>query len=335
MLLDTTLRDGSYEIDFQFTARDTVLIVSALEQAGIPFIEVGHGLGLNASNCGKGLAAESDEAYLEAAASALNHAQWGTFFIPGIGCKEDIRKAAQYEMKFVRIGTNITETAQSEPYVALAKELGLFVSSNFMKTYALEPMEVALLAKQAQKYGSDLVCIVDSAGGMLPEDIERYFRSIREETDIALGFHGHNNLGMAVANTVKAAELGAVIIDVSLQGIGRSAGNAPAEIVTLVLQRKGFRLSVDVEQIMDIGEKLIRPFIRRQGVNTIDIICGYAQFHSSYMETVFKYAHEYRINPRELIVRVSEEDRVHVPDKLIGRVAKELVQERCCQSGKI
>ena len=124
-ILEVTLRDGSYLVDFQFTAEDTAIIASALEGIGFRWIEIGHGLGLNASRAGKGIAAATDEEYLEAAAQALKRAKWGMFFIPGIGREEDLRLAARYGMSFLRVGTNVTEAAQAEPYIALAKELGI------------------------------------------------------------------------------------------------------------------------------------------------------------------------------------------------------------------
>jgi 4-hydroxy 2-oxovalerate aldolase/long-chain acyl-CoA synthetase len=74
-LLDTTLRDGSYSINFQFTASDTSLIASGLEQAGLKFIEIGHGIGLRASESGRGTAAELDEDYLRAAAESVRKAR--------------------------------------------------------------------------------------------------------------------------------------------------------------------------------------------------------------------------------------------------------------------
>src|ERR1700752_3724143 len=99
-ILEVTLRDGSYLIDFQFTAEDTATIAAALEGIGFRWIEIGHGLGLNASQAGKGMAAATDEEYLDAASQAIEHAKWGMFFIPGIGREEDIRIAASYGMSF-------------------------------------------------------------------------------------------------------------------------------------------------------------------------------------------------------------------------------------------
>src|ERR1019366_1154167 len=163
-ILECTLRDGSYAVDFQFTARDTALIASALESAGFTLIEIGHGVGMNASQCGKGNAAASDEEYMKAAASSLRTARWGMFFIPGIGRHEDLELAAQYGMGFVRIGTNAAEVADAQPYIEHARKLGMHVSANLMKSYVLPPKELAANARVSESSGAQMVCLVDSAG---------------------------------------------------------------------------------------------------------------------------------------------------------------------------
>ena len=191
-------------------------------------------------------AGATDEQYLEAASSAIKKAIWGTFFIPGIGRKEDIDMAAKYKMSMIRIGANVNEFDRAEPFVKQAKSHGMMVCANFMKTYALSYDEVGRIAKQAADYGSDLVCIVDSAGAMLPDDVKGYVNSIRQYTDAKIGFHGHNNLGMAIWNSVTAYELGVDVIDTSLRGMGRSAGNTVTEIFLLTLKRLGYDLGYDI-----------------------------------------------------------------------------------------
>lgn len=324
-LLDTTLRDGSYVVDFQLTAQDTAVIAGALDANNVPFIEVGHGIGMNASANSRTRAACSDEEYLKAAAGAVRTGKWGMFFIPGIGRMEDLDLAASYGMSFVRIGTNVTEVAHAAPYIAHAKRLGMFVSANFMKTYAASHTAVGQLARRAADDGADIVCIVDSAGGMFPEDVTAYFEAAREKTDVPLGFHGHNNMGLAIANTLRAVELGAAIVDTSLRGMGRSAGNANTEIFLLALLRRGMDLGIDPLRVMRIAEECIDPMIRNYPqVDSIGIISGYAQFHSSFLGTVQDHASQYGVDPRELILRVAQEDKVNAPAELVDRLAREL-----------
>ncbi len=258
-ILEVTLRDGSYLIDFQFTAEDTATIASALESIGFRWIEVGHGLGLNASKAGKGVAAATDEEYLAATAQALKQAKWGMFFIPEIGREEDLRLAARYGMSFIRIGTNVTETAQAEPYIALAKELGFIVSYNAMKSYAVSPAEFGKVVAQVHGWGADIACLVDSAGSMDPDSVAGYLRAAKAESQSPLGYHGHDNLSLAMANTLRAIEEGAVLVDSSLQGMGRSAGNTVTEVLVAILQGRGLVPHNDLKAAMDVGQRLIQP----------------------------------------------------------------------------
>ena len=320
-ILEVTLRDGSYAIDFQFTSRDTALISKALEDAGFEMIEVGHGVGLGASRAGKGRAAETDEAYMQATADSLETAQWGMFCIPGIATLEDVDLAASFGMDFIRIGTNVTETEDSEPFIERARKHGMFVCANFMKSYTMPPKQFGEKAKLSQKFGSQLLYIVDSAGGMLSDELESYFRAVQDACDIDIGFHGHNNLSLAVANSLKALEMGAVIIDVSLQGIGRSSGNTPTEVFLAVLERMGIQTGFDMIQVMDIGEKYIKPLLLRTGYPSIDTVTGFSGFHSSYMGVIREYADKHEVDPRRLIMAVCQEDRINASRDLVERAA--------------
>jgi 4-hydroxy 2-oxovalerate aldolase len=324
-ILECTLRDGSYAIDFQFTKSDTSNIAESLESVGFDMIELGHGMGLGSSEKGRGIAAETDEIYLKTAAETITKASWGMFCIPGIAELIHIDMAAEYGMNFIRIGTNIESYKQSQPFIEKAKGYGMFVCSNFMKSYTSSPENFAQYALEAHKYGSDLVYIVDSAGGMFPEDIERYVTAVREKSDtLRLGFHGHHNLGMGVANSLKAIELGVEIIDTSLQGFGRSAGNTPTEQLICALIRKGIDINIDPLKVMDIAEKYIQPLITARGLSSLDIVAGLALFHSSYMPIIKKYATQYRVDPRRLIIAICEYDKVNAPEELVEKEAKYL-----------
>lgn len=323
-ILEVTLRDGSYLIDFQFTAEDTANIATALEAIGFRWIEIGHGLGLNASQAGKGMAAASDEEYLEAAAQALAKAKWGTFFIPGIGRDEDLRLAARYGMSFVRIGTNVTEAALAEPYIAVAKELGLIVSYNAMKSYAVSPEEFGGVVERVHSWGVDIACLVDSAGSMDPDSVAAYLRAAKAESACPLGYHGHDNLSLAMANTLRAIEEGAVLVDSSLQGMGRSAGNCVTEVLVAILQRRGMMRHIDLRAAMDVGQGLIQPLLGKRGIDPMAVTSGVAKFHSSFTEKVQGYARKHQIDVRDLIVRLCQEDQVSAPDELLERLSHEL-----------
>jgi len=335
-ILECTLRDGSYAIDYQFTAKDTMIIAAGLEDAGFKFIEIGHGLGLNASNAGEGVAAATDEEYLKSASSVLKKAKFGMFFIPGIGREEDLKMSAEYGMNFVRIGTNAPEADKAEKYIKLAKKLGMIVSSNLMKSYALSPEELAEKANLVEKWGADIVYVVDSAGGMLPKDIKEYVEAIKVKTkDIEIGLHAHNNLSLAVANSLAAIEAGATIVDSCLQGIGRSAGNSQTEILVLVLEKLGYRTGIDPIKVMDLGKKLVNPLMHRTGVDPIDVTSGYAMFHSKFLKNVYKAVNKYDLDPRELIIESSKRSVVNVPEELVMSIAEELKEKEKKRKEKV
>ncbi|MDP9067824.1 MAG: hypothetical protein M3N53_05695 [Actinomycetota bacterium] len=331
-LLDTTIRDGSYVVDFQFTARDTAVIAAALDDAGVELIEVGHGLGLNASEATEHRAADSDAAYIEAALAVVKAASCGVFFIPGIGRQSDIEMAARAGIGFLRVGTNVTEAEDALPYIEFAKSLGLVVSANFMKSYAVSATELGERAAQAQKAGADIVSVVDSSGGMLPADVRDYSAAVLDRcAEIRLGFHGHDNLGLAIANTLAAVQSGATVVDASLAGMGRSAGNAITEILVLVLRRAGIDLGLNANALMDAAASVVRPMVDHHKHDPLSITSGFAHFHSSFLGKVLRYADEYQVDPRELIVDLCAHDRVHAPDDLIQDLAKQLTEARMSQ----
>lgn len=323
-ILEVTLRDGSYMIDFKFTASDTALLCAELERVGFSMIEIGHGVGLGASREGKGQASETDENYMKSAQESLSHAAWGMFCIPGIASLDDIDLAAQYKMNFIRIGTNVTEAEMAERYIERAKKHGMMVCANFMKSYAMPHDEFAEKAALVQKYGADVLYIVDSAGGMLTSEMEKYIASVQDKCDISLGFHGHNNLELGVANTLRAIEMGVDIVDSSLQGMGRGGGNVATEILLLLLQRIGVPLDINPLEVMDLGEKYIKPLIEKHGYNAIDMVSGFAQFHSSYMGVINEFSGRYGVDPRELIIEVCKVDMVNAPREMVDKIAQRL-----------
>lgn len=327
-ILEVTLRDGSYLVDFQFTAEDTALVTSALDSAGFRWIEIGHGLGLNASAMGKGVAAATDEEYMQAAADAVQQARWGMFFIPGIGRAEDLHLAARYGMGFLRVGANAADVEKTRPFIELAKELGMIVSYNAMKSYAVSPQEFGRCCELTSKWGADIVCLVDSAGGMYPEDVANYLKAAKDSCSARLGFHGHDNLALAMANTIQAIESGATLVDSSLQGIGRSAGNTITEVLVAVMNHRGLLPEMNLKTVTDIGQALIQPTLRRRGMDPMAVIGGAARFHSSFTPKLQAYADKYALDIRDLVVRLCEINQNDAPDDLLESLSKEIAADR-------
>lgn len=333
-ILDTTLRDGSYAVNFSFTSNDTARICQGLEKSGIELIEIGHGLGFNARNLGFGKSVQTDEEYMVAAKDALTNSKFGMFCIPGIANLQDIDTAVKHNIGFIRIGTDVNKIESSKEYVKRAKDFGIMVAANYMKSYALTPEKFAQKVKISESYGADIIYVVDSAGGMFPEQVHSYFKEIRKKSEIDMGFHGHDNLGLAVANSLTAINSGANIIDCSLQGLGRSSGNACTEILVMALIKKKFELGIKYEEILEVGRKFVQPIITNNGKSSLDIIAGYADFHSSYMHHIIEFSTKYNISPIKLIIEYSKINKVEVDKKELEKVAKNLNQSGNKYTGK-
>jgi 4-hydroxy-2-oxovalerate aldolase len=324
-ILDCTIRDGSYAIDFKFTAGDTALLAGLLDRAGLRYIEIGHGLGLGASEAGKGRAGSRDLEVIQRTRESVSDGRIGAFFIPGIGTEADLREAAAAGLDFIRVGQNADEIEDALPFLELARELGLEPFLNFMKTYGISPEQFAHHAVQAADRGAAGVYVVDSAGGMLPTEVSAYVRATREATTLPVGFHGHSNLHLAVANSVAAWEAGATFVDTSVYGIGRSSGNVPTEVMAAVFERLGVDCGIDAMDIIDIAESYLLPLAEHLHPHTMTAVAlGYGRFHSAFLPRALQAAEEADVNPYRLIVELGRQDMMRLPDRLLNETVTRL-----------
>jgi len=329
-ILDSTLRDGSNAINFQFGRELTRNILSGLEKGGIEWIEMGHGLGLGATKkCGKP-APLTDAEYMDLAKSTLKKANFGFIILKKFGEKKDIKLAAERGARFIRIGSNITEVNQIEDYIKYAKEQGLIVFIALMKAYAVTSMkEYVKILQKLEKWGADIITLMDSAGTMLPEEIIKFINQGKKNVNISLGFHAHNNLQLAIANTITAIKAGADEVDVSIGGLGRSAGNAPTEILAILLEKYGWGKPLDYKVLSDLNDNYIFPLIKGQNrFSSVALTFGYAGFHSSFFPIVQKVVREYpSVDYRDLVIKLSIEEKVNVTEELVRRITKDLSSE--------
>ena len=326
-ILDTTLRDGSNAINFQFDRELTQKILASLEKGGIEWIEMGHGLGLGATKkCGKP-ASLSDEEYMDLAKNTLKKANFGFIIIKKFGEKKDIKLAAERGVKFIRIGSDITEINQIEDYIKYAKEQGLIVFIALMKAYAVTSMkEYVKILQKLEKWGADIITLMDSAGTMVPEDVKNYINQGKMNINISLGFHAHNNLQLAIANTITAIKVGADEVDVSIGGLGRSAGNAPTEILAILLEKYGWGKPLDYKILSDLNDNFIFPLIKGQNRFSSEALTfGFAGFHSSFFPLVQKVCKNYTtIDYRDVILALSAREKVNVTEELVKKVIEEI-----------
>lgn len=327
-LLDTTLRDGSYVIDFRFSLRDIFVIAQGLDRAGIPLIEVGHGLGLSAGEDPRHPSPLKDTDVMATVREAVRSGRWGFFCIPGIARLEDIATAAANGCGFIRIGVDITDTAPAFPFIERVKRSGMLVSVNLMKSYALERGAVPAVARDLAAAGADVIAIVDSAGTMTPDDVAAYLGAVAETSDVTRGFHGHDNLGLATANCLRAALAGAAIVDGSLRGLARSAGNAATEALALLFGRIGLAGGIDAYGLMDVAERMIDPLLRLPGADrSVQLVSGIAGFHSSHEAMVRAEAVRAGVDIRRLIPKVADVSRASASSESVRTAADALAAD--------
>lgn len=326
-ILDTTIRDGSYAIDFKFSCEDVAEITKKLEKLGLKYIEIGHGQGLNASSAEHGFSLHSDIEYMQTARENIDEAEYGFFCIPGIARLEDLHIAKEYGVSFIRVGVNADQPEMAKEYIVEAKKLGMKVMTNFMKTYIVTPEQFALNASFVESYGADYVYIVDSAGSMLPKEIGNFYDALRNLSKIKVGFHGHNNLGLAVSNSIYCAERGFDLIDCSLQGMGRSCGNASTEMFVMALKRMGYSIDMDIPCLLEYGYALLRDISKKDLQSPLDLVCGYAGFHSGFLKDIYKCCIQEQVDPLRLIIAYSEFDKKTMDINKLHDVAKTLPKD--------
>lgn len=324
-IVENTLRDGSYVVDFQFDRLQTSEITKGLSELGFDLIEIGHGLGLGAwSNPEAGLSKEKDEDYIISAVNAAPKSRVGVFFIPGIGSMDDIDMAVDLGVKFIRVGTNVDSYKNALKFVEHAKKRGIFVAVNLMKSYAVRPYEFTKISSDIDSWRlADVIYLVDSAGCMLPSEVHEYIERTREIVATPIGFHGHNNMSLAIANSLKAIEAGATYIDTCIRGMGRSAGNAQTEILVYLLQKMGLT-SIDTEiyDFYDFAKKYVSPIMPvTQGLSDEEIHIGISKFHSSFTSMLENTSERTGIDKLRLMKMVSDINCINPSESLFSKTA--------------
>ena len=238
--------------------------------------------------------------------------------------KEDIDKAIDCGAHFIRIGTNPQkhEIESGFPFLEYAKKQGLIVFMNIMKSYLIQPHAFAENVSECAQRGADGIYLMDSAGGMQPDEVKIYIESTREVCDSPLGFHGHDNLSLAVANSIQAVESGVHFVDATLQGLGRSAGNAILEALASVLQLRGYCTDISTEQLVHAGQTQIATRSKTQAYHALSTLSGRAKVHSALLPTIIRISKDTGITPEALLIEISETDTLDHSQEHLKQLAK-------------
>ncbi|WP_331734381.1 4-hydroxy-2-oxovalerate aldolase [Streptomyces sp. NBC_00887] len=319
---DPSLRDGHHAVRHRLGADQLRAYARAADAARVPVVEVGHGNGLGASSLQVGLAKLDDDEMLSITREALTNSKLGVFLLPGWGTVQDIKNAIAHDVDLVRIGTHCTESTLAERHLGFLRDEGVQAHGVLLMSHMATPDQLAEECARLVGYGATGVGILDSAGHYLPADVTERIRAIRAAVDVPVIFHGHNNLGMAVANSVAAADAGADILDACARGFGAGAGNTQLEVLVPVLERLGYRTGIDLYGLLDaadIAERELMP--APPTIDSISVVSGLAGVFSGFKTRVLDIAAREGVDPRDVFFELGRRQAVAGQEDLIMDVA--------------
>jgi 4-hydroxy 2-oxovalerate aldolase len=313
----------------QFTREQVKSVAQALDKAGVPVLEVTHGDGLAGSSIQYGFSRTNELDLIEEARQAVSRAKIAALLLPGIGTRKELKEAIARGIQVVRIATQCTEADISQQHFGMAREMGLEAIGFLMMSHMRPPEFLAEQAQLMESYGAHCVYVVDSAGALLPDGAAARVRALKEALKIQVGFHAHNNLGVAIGNTLAAVEAGADQVDGCLRGLGAGAGNAATELIAATLDKLGYEHEWDVFGLLDAAEFVVAPFMPFQPIPDRDSIAiGYAGVYSTFLLHAKRLGKQYEVDPLEILVELGRRKAVAGQEDWILDVTLELAKQK-------
>jgi 4-hydroxy 2-oxovalerate aldolase len=327
-LFDCTLRDGANVLGKGFPADLTKLMLEGLIENGITTIEYGNAGGIGAYDVSNSIAPLTDVEYLELVQPYLGRAEIGMFLNAKRYREQNVLLAAEKGLAFLRVGADAGDSNIAMDAIRLVANNGMKVCYSLMKAYIVSPHDLAEESKKLEAEGVNEITIMDSAGFMTPDQTAGYTEALVKAVKIPVGFHGHNNLGLSVANVLAALENGAEIIDCGLLGMARSVGNTPTEVITAVLQREDKMKEVNLFGLLRFLDDRLIPAMKKHdyhvAITPLDLILGYSGCHSGFIKLFRDIAAEKKVDLYQLIVEVTRMNQKSPTEEQIRAVAETL-----------
>lgn len=329
IVTEVALRDGSHAVAHQYTIEQVVAVTEALNEAKVPYIEVTHGDGLGGSSLQFGMSKVRDIDLIKAAAEVADYSKISVLLLPGVGTVQDLKEAVEAGAKMVRVATHVTEADVSREHIQVGKKLGLEVVGFLMMAHMASPEVIVEQAKLMESYGADVVYVTDSAGAMIPDQVRERVTALKENLSIPIGFHAHNNLGLAVGNSLVAIEAGATYIDGSIRALGGGAGNTQTEVLIAVLEKMGIETGVDLYKIMDTAEDIVAPLLPKpQEITRDSLTLGYAGVYSAFLLHAQRAARQFNLESRDILIKLGEIGVVGGQEDMIYDMAAKMANEK-------
>lgn len=331
VLHDMCLRDGMHAKREQISLQQMVKVAQALDDAGVPYIQVTHGAGLGGNSLQHGFAPHSNEEYISAVCAQVQQAKVSVLLCPGVGTMAELRSAYDCGARSVHVATHCTEADTSPQHIAFARTLGMDTTGFLMMAHLNTAQDLARQGKLMESYGAQTVYITDSAGYMLPDDVAATVSALRDVLDPAteIGFHGHHNLGMGIANSIAAVRAGASRIDGSVAGLGAGAGNTPLEVFAAVCERMGIETGVDLFKLMDVAEEIVVPMMDHiVRVDRESLTLGYAGVYSTFLLPARRAAQRFGVPARDILVAMGRKKMIAGQEDMIEDTAMTMAKAK-------
>jgi 4-hydroxy 2-oxovalerate aldolase len=325
IITDSSLRDGNHSVKHTISLDSIQRYCQFVEKAGIPIVEVGHGNGLAASSLLIGKSPSTDKEMLTTAKKYLKNSKLGVHTIPGLSTVDDAKAAIDYGVDVFRVATHCTEATLSKSHIEYLASTGKEVYGVLMMSALITADELVEQAKIMESYGAQAIIIMDSTGTYLPSDVEERISKLRAYTNIKVGFHAHNNLGCAVANSLTAVNAGATMIDACIRGFGAGAGNAPLELILPVFEKSGYITDISFEEVIKEADRVMDYLVPEAPITTpINILTGLTRLFSGFEKPIIKASKLYGVEYSSLIFELGNRKLVAGQEDLILEVAQKL-----------
>lgn len=328
-ITDTTLRDGSHAMMHRFSEAQVRDVARALDRAGVPVIEVSHGDGVGGSSFNYGFSLVHDIDLVAAAVDEVERARVAVLVLPGLGTVHDLREAFDVGARVARVATHCTEADVAIQHFGAARELGMETVGFLMLSHRIEPSQLAAQARIMADAGCQCVYVVDSAGALLPHTAAARVRALVDELgdDAQVGFHGHQNLSLGMANSIAAYFSGARQIDGTLCALGAGAGNTPSEVLVAAFGALEIPTGIDEELMLAAAEDVLKPIIGRMPVaDRASIVQGRYGVYNSFLLHAERAAERYGVPAYQILKAVGEAGYVGGQEDMIIDVAIGLAQ---------
>jgi 4-hydroxy 2-oxovalerate aldolase len=325
IITDSSLRDGNHSVKHTISLDSIARYCQFADKAGVPIVEVGHGNGLAASSLLIGKSPNTDEEMLSTAKNNLKTSKLGIHTIPGLSTLDHAKKAIDLGVDVVRVATHCTEATLSKSHIECLVKQNIEVYGVLMMSALISSEELTQQAKIMESYGAKAIIVMDSTGTYLPKDVQERISMLVSELKIDIGFHAHNNLGCAIANSLTAVDYGAKYIDGCIRGFGAGAGNAALEILIPVLQQSGYDLGINFEDTIKEADRVMDYLVPSSPITTpINILTGLKRLFSGFEKPIVSASKIYGIEYSSLIFELGNRKLVAGQEDLILEIAQKL-----------